>query len=77
MKFTVTMKDPDTLHDAVKDAVTKDVRALLVDTDEQDALIESRIEKEMDKMSKWFEYSEYLSVEFDTKAMTATVQVIK
>lgn len=74
MKITVTMKDPDTLSDAVREAVERDVRKLGLADDEQDALIESRVDKEMEKMSNWFEYSEYLSVEFDTTTMKAVVQ---
>ena len=73
MKIKVTMKDPDTMIDAVQEAVERDVRAMGLPDDEAESLIEMRAEKEREKLGKWFEYSEYLAVEFDTDAMTATV----
>lgn len=73
MKIKVTMKDPDTMYNAVQDAVTEEVKALGLPEDETESLIELRTEKERAKMDKWFEYGEYLAVEFDTEAMTAAV----
>lgn len=73
MKIKVTMKDPDSMHDAVQDAVEKEVKEIGLTEDETESLIEIRTEKIRDKMYKWFEYGEYLSVEFDTDSMTATV----
>lgn len=73
MKIKVTMKDPDTMFDAVQDAVKSEIATMNLPEDEQEALIELRTDKEREKLSKWFRYSEYLSVEFDTEKMTATV----
>lgn len=74
MKFTVTMKDPDTLHDAIRDAVTREVKAMgLTDPEEIEALTELRAEKVGNACSKWFECGEYLSVEIDTEAGTCVV----
>lgn len=73
MKIQVTMKDPDTMHEAVEDAVKAEVAALGLPRDEAEDLVEIRVEKELSKMGKWFEYGEYLRVECDTEAMTATV----
>ena len=73
MKIKVTMKDPDTMYDAVQDAVKAEVTAMGLPEDEAESLIELRTEKERAKMDKWFEYGEYLAVEFDTEGMTATV----
>lgn len=73
MKIKVTMKDPDTMNDAVQNAVTAGVKAMGLPEDETESLIELRTEKELAKMAKWFEYGEYMAVEFDTEAMTATV----
>jgi hypothetical protein len=67
------MKDPDTMFDAVQDAVKSEIATMNLPEDEQEALIELRTDKEREKLSKWFRYSEYLSVEFDTEKMTATV----
>ena len=73
MKIKVTMKDPDTMHDAVREAVEQEVKAMGLPADEEESLIEMRCEKEGNKLAKWFKYSEYLTAEFDTDAMTATV----
>jgi hypothetical protein len=43
MKFKVTMKNPDTLHDAIRDAVEKEVKAMdCLDEDERKAVIEKQ-----------------------------------
>lgn len=77
MKIKVVMKDPDTMPDAVREAVEKDVNELRIrenlPMDEAEGLIESRTEKMQTLLGRWFQYSEYLAVEFDTEAMTATV----
>lgn len=73
MKIKVTMKAPDTMHDAVREAVEHEVKAMDLPEDEKEMLIEARTEKEQAKMAKWFEYGECLSAEFDTDTMTATV----
>jgi len=73
MKIKVMMKDPDTMPDAVLEAVKQDVLAMGLPDDEQEALIVLRCEKEQGLMAKWFKYSEYLSVEFDTDNQTAVV----
>ena len=74
MKIKVTMKDPDTLHDAVADAVRDEVAGLAgLSKDEREAVEEKRREAAMKAASQWFRYSEYLTVEIDTEARTATV----
>jgi hypothetical protein len=73
MKFRVTMKDPDTLHDAVIEAVNASLAVEIADQEERDALADIRIKKIQDLAGKWFEYDEYLTVEIDTEAGTCTV----
>lgn len=73
MKFRVTMKDPDTLQDAIVEAVKKSLADLGLDEDELEPLIERRSEKVGDVCKKWFGYGEYLTVEVDTDAKTCTV----
>lgn len=73
MKFTVSMKDPDTLHDCIRDAVKAEVAKLGLSDDEAEALEEVRHEKVSDVCSRWFQYGEYLRVEIDTEAGTCTV----
>jgi hypothetical protein len=74
MKFTVHMKDPDTLDDSINDAVAAEVKALgITDKNEVDALREVRSNKVRALCGMWFEYGEYLHVEIDTEAKTCRV----
>lgn len=74
MKITVTMKDPDTLLDCVRDAVKEEVEDITgIDQDEKEGLIDGRVEEAMKTCRKWFRYSEYLTVEVDTEAETCIV----
>ena len=74
MKFKVTMKDPDTLSDAIAEAV-KDAVANIPDLseDEREAVQEQRAQGIHKLAYKWFEYGEYLCVEIDTDAGTCVV----
>lgn len=74
MKIKVTMKDPDTLGDAVDDAVRTEIARIDgLDAADREALFEGRREKVGELAAKWFKWGEYLSVEIDTDAGTATV----
>jgi hypothetical protein len=74
MKFKVTMKDPDTLHDAITDAVKEELEKIGgLDDDDRDALTDKRHEAVAKITSKWFRYSEYVTIEIDTDAQTAVV----
>ena len=73
MKIKVTMKDPDTMPDAVQNAVMGEVAEMELSDDEFNSMVELRTERVRAEMAKWFEYGEYLTVEFDTETMTATV----
>lgn len=73
MKFTVTVKDPDSLHDALKDALDDELEGSKYSSDVVERIKESRYEEENAKCQKWVEYGEYYRIEFDTDAMTATV----
>lgn len=72
MKFIVTMKDPDTLDDSISDAIDKTLLGV-VDKDERGAVKAVRCAKVRAVADTWFRYGEYLSVEIDTDAGTATV----
>jgi hypothetical protein len=69
MKFRVVFKTPDALHDAVKDA--------LGDEDEDDDEDESEdgptAKSLISFAERWVRWGEYVTVEFDTVAGTATV----
>lgn len=76
MKFSITFKDPDGPQDSVDDAVRADVEKLgLASNEEQQLLCESRREKVWEQIGKWFEYQEYVTIDIDTDADTATVRV--
>lgn len=78
MKFTVTMKDPDTLDDAISDAIEQAVTAdELPDEEERNAVRGIRKDKVRDLCRRWFEYGEYLAVEIDTVAETITVKPVR
>lgn len=73
MKFEVLMKDPDTLRDAIEDAIKAEEFPIL-DADEIEAVKGKRLEKIYEMCcDNWFEYGEYLRVEIDTDAKTCTV----
>ena len=73
MKIKIVMKDPDTMPDAVREAVKADVAKLGLSKDEAEQLAETRGEKTREMLSRWFQYGEYLGVEFDTDTMTIRV----
>jgi hypothetical protein len=74
MKFTVTMKDPDTLGDAISDAIKAELDEMPgLPDDEAEEVADMRREKVAKLCSKWFEYGEYLRVEIDTEAGTCVV----
>ena len=74
MKFVITMKDPDALHEAVSEAVHEEVHAMgLKDPDEMEVLEDVRVEKVLEACKKWFRWDEYLRVEVDTEAGTCVV----
>lgn len=74
MRFKVTMKDPDSLQDAIAEAVRAEVKAIPgLSTEEREAVEEKRKEEASKVVGRWFEYSEYLTVQIDTEAGTAVV----
>ena len=75
MKIRVMMKDPDTLDDAIDEAIEADV-ASIADEEEREAVAEVRKERAHAVAKKWFEYGEYLQVEIDTEAKTCTVLAV-
>jgi hypothetical protein len=77
MKFKVQLKDPDVLHDAIRDAVTKHVAekaaAMDLDDEERQNLVDRRCDRIAEMAGRWFKWGEYLTVEIDTEAGTCTV----
>jgi hypothetical protein len=76
MKIRVTMKDPDTLFDAIDDVLI-DQKKMYMDMGLSEEAAEAAAGVDSEKMtkfaSKFFEYGEYLTVELDDEAGTITV----
>jgi len=74
MKFRVTMKDPEGAYDSIQDEAKKMVAAIEgITEDEREPIEESRADMLKAFASRWMTYGEYITVEFDTEAGTATV----
>ncbi len=74
MKFRITLKDPDGFSNAIQEAVEASVSEIPgLAQDEREAVVEKRHEAVHDALKQWVEYSEYVTIEFDTDANTATV----
>lgn len=74
MKFTVTFKDPDVVHDAIERAIKASLEPQEgLDDEEVEAIVEQRMEEIEDSIKKWVKYSEYVTIQFDTDAGTAAV----
>ena len=75
MKFRVTMKTPDALNIAIDEAVDSIVEDLPEDLpeDEQEDKRIDLTDEAKEFASKYFKYGEYIAIEFDTEAKTATV----
>lgn len=72
MKFNVTFKCPDAVDNALDHAVAQSLPKY-IDKEEAELLFESRREKAKSKLEKFVTYGEYLTVQFDLEAGTATV----
>lgn len=74
MKIRVTLKDPDTMHDSVDDAFMRLPRPNGISKSEWAVLCEARASDAKSEIARrWMAYGEYLEVEFDLEAGTATV----
>ena len=78
MKLSITFKDPDGVYGCANDSIIESVNAIPgLSEEEREELIEVRRGEQLEKLSKWIKYSEYLTVDFDMDAMTATVREVK
>lgn len=74
MKFRIQLKDPDGFYDGFDDASAASVTDLDgLDEDEKSAVREKRSASLRRFGERWVEYGEYITIEFDTEANTATV----
>ena len=74
MKVAITLKDPDGVYESIRDAVKLRLKSQTgLSQFERDALEEAGIQDLEEKLRKWIEYNEYVTIEFDTDAQTARV----
>lgn len=74
MKIRVTFKDPDTMQDAVDDAFKAVQAPFGITAEEWSGLREARADAAKSEITdRWMAYGEYIEVEFDLEAKTATV----
>lgn len=74
MKFKVTLKAPDALDYAIKEAVQNEMSDILThDEDERDDIAACVNGSAVSAAAKWFRYGECLTVEIDTDTQTITV----
>jgi hypothetical protein len=79
MKFRVTFKAPDAVSDSARVAAEDQARRILapagpeLDAREETDLAQALHDDLLAFAGKWVEYGEYVTVEFDTDAGTATV----
>ena len=72
MKIVISMKNPDCVSDAVREAaiefLSKKYR-----WDPLEETIQAKEKSIQKALAKWIEYEEYINVEFDLEKGTATV----
>ena len=74
MKFKVTLKNPDDFYEAFRDAAQSSLDEIEgLEQAEVEELVEKRHAKISEQCREWVKYGEYITIEFDTDARTATV----
>ena len=74
MIINITLKDPDGVYDAIRDAAGEQVKAITgMTSSEHLQLLESRHTQIDKELEPWIKYSEYVRIQIDTEAKTATV----
>lgn len=73
MKIRVTLKDPDAFSDSVERDVFGIPLGPELTVEEIDWVRQKRCERARAALVKWVSDGEYVTIEFDTIAMTATV----
>jgi len=76
-KILVTLKDPDAVCDALEEHINRELADNDLPLDEQDALREVRKDRYKNIVDEWFEYGEYVTLEFDTDTKSARVLTAK
>jgi len=72
MKFQITMKDPDSIYESIRNAINISRPNEL--TDEEWEVVFAIRENSMNKiLQKWISYNECITIEIDTVLNTATI----
>ena len=78
MNFKVTLKDPDGLYAGVEEAVRESLEGFTFSSElESESIYDTRRETFNAEIRNWVRYGEYITIEFDTTAGTATVIPIR
>lgn len=74
MKIKIYIKDPDGVSNAIQDTINAQFdEQKIYDKEERRALTDIRKERLDEKLSKWIDCGENLTIEFDLEADTAKV----
>lgn len=78
MKFQITFKTPDVCYNTIKEVAAEGIDECFKDVNEEERgiLIRSEEEALTNFLSKWVEYDELVTIEFDTVEETAVVKKI-
>ena len=74
MKISITFKDPDGVANSIQEGVHESVASLNLSEEEIDVVEGVRRETVSDALKAWIDCGEYITVDFDTDAGTATVR---
>lgn len=74
-KFRITFKDPDGVYEDIRDEVQRQLEPFdtRLDEEEIDTLADERTASLHQFLETWIRFQEYITIEFDTEAKTATV----
>lgn len=77
MKVSIQFKNPDAVANAIREAVEREVEVINgLKGSERELIIDERCTEVDALLEKWIEWSEYVTVEFDTEAKTACVKEV-
>lgn len=74
MKFIITVKNPDSIEDSILRAVEESMNEIETKNQfEYEDFKSAKVNEIWKACEKWVKYKEYISIEIDTTAGTATV----
>jgi hypothetical protein len=74
MKFRITMKDPDSPYEYIRDAARDSImNSEHLSNEEIEMIMESRTDNYIKFIKPWIKYGEYITLEFDTVENTCKI----